>query len=154
MVLPISKADPLHQTAHKIPVRNSYHQRLPSRTGNVAHGTKQSKQHQRIRYLAPTDEHAGVFCSVRITRKFDSTVHTDTRCVEDTLARISDGSSRAWPVYVLGLCIQCPAVPPLIAHRSNNSGWCVAATADGNGDGINCNSDHLFTPGPEIGSTL
>lgn len=40
MVLAISKTDPIHQTAHQIPVRNSNHQRLPNRTGNVAHGTK------------------------------------------------------------------------------------------------------------------
>jgi hypothetical protein len=142
------------RTAHKIPVRNSNHRRLPSRTGNVAHGPKQSKQHQRIRYPAPTNEHAGVFFSDRLTRKFDSMVHTNARCVEETLARISDGSSRAGPVYVLGMCIHRPAVSPVIAGCPNNSGWCVAAVADGNGDGLNCNSDHLFASGPEIGSTL
>ena len=80
--------------------------------------------------------------------------HTNVRRTEETLARISDGGSRAGSVHVLRMCIHGPAVPPGIADCSNNSRWHISAIVDGNGDGLNCNRNHLFTAGPEIGSAL
>src|SRR5262245_20999775 len=50
--------------------------------------------------------------------------------------------------------IHCPLVSPVITSSSNDSRWSVAPADDGNSDGLNCNSHHLFTAGPEIGSTL
>ena len=48
------------------------------------------------------------------------------------------------------MCIHRLTVSPIIAGSSNNSRWRIATIVDGNGDGLNCNSNHLFTFGPKI----
>src|SRR6185369_16357251 len=57
-------------------------------------------------------------------------------------------------VHVLRMCLHGVVVSPVIADNANDSQRCTATTGDGNGDGHNGDSHYLFTPGPEIGSTL
>src|SRR6185369_10188284 len=85
---------------------------------------------------------------------FNSVDHTDVQRTEKTLARISDGSSRARPVHVLGMCLYCSPVSSVVTGSANDSQRRAAATGDGNSDGLNRNSHHLFTAGPEIGSAF
>src|SRR5215211_1049373 len=71
-----------------------------------------------------------------------------------TLARIPDGSSRAWSVHVLRVRVHCFAVPPVVASSSNDSRRRAATTDDGNGDGFDRNRNHLFTTRKTLGSAL
>jgi len=50
--------------------------------------------------------------------------------------------------------VHCFVVPPVITVSANDPRWCAATNGNGNGDGRNRDRNHLFTAGPEIGSTF